>query len=62
MGWEEVRCQIYKPYEINYFYRNKVDPNLGLKLPNSEFKIEKELKNLPKKKTKKVEKNIGLKS
>ena len=43
---EEVRCQTYKPYEINYFFHNKVDPNLGYKLPNSEFKIEKELRNL----------------
>ena len=43
---EEVRCQSYKPYEINYFFHTKVDPNLGFKAPNEEFKIEKDLRNL----------------
>ena len=43
---EEVRCQSYKPYEINYFFHTKVDPNLGFKAPNDEFKIEKDLRNL----------------
>ena len=43
---EEVRCQSYKPYEINYFFQTKVDPNLGFKAPNDEFKIEKDLRNL----------------
>ena len=43
---EEVKCQIYKPYEINYFFHTKIDPNLGFKVPNTEFKIEKELRNL----------------
>ena len=43
---EEVRCQTYKPYEINYFFHTKVDQNLGFKAPTTEFKIEKELRNL----------------
>ena len=43
---EEVRCQSYKPYEINYFFQTKVDPNLGFKAPIDEFKIEKDLRNL----------------
>ena len=40
---EEVRCQTYKPYEINYFFHTKVDK---FKLPTTEFKIEKDLRNL----------------
>ena len=43
---EEVRCQTYKPYEINYYFKTKVDSNLGFKAPNVEFKIEKDLRNL----------------
>ena len=43
---EEVRCQTYKPYEINYFFHTKVDSNLGFKTPNVEFKMEKDLRNL----------------
>ena len=43
---EEVRCQTYKPYEINYFFYTKIDTSLGYKAPNVEFKIEKELRNL----------------
>ena len=43
---EEVLCQVYKPYEINYFFHTKIDSNLGYKIPSVEFKIEKDLRNL----------------
>ena len=43
---ETVRCQTYKPYEINYFFNAKVDKSLGLILPKEEFLIEKDIRNL----------------
>ena len=42
---EIVRCQNYKPYEINFFLKDKLDINsTEFKLPEDDFKIDKELR------------------
>ena len=42
---EIVRCQSYKPYEINFFIKEKLDINNNeFKLPEDDFKIDKELR------------------
>ena len=42
---EKVHCQAYKPYEINFFIKDKVnDNNTEMQIPQDEFKISKELR------------------
>ena len=42
---EIVRCHSYKPYEINFFLKDKSDLNTNeFKLPEDEFKIDKKLR------------------
>ena len=43
---ETVKCQRYKPYEINYFIKDRLDENDEIKIPEDEFKISKELRDL----------------
>ena len=41
---EIVRCQNYKPYEINFYIKDKLESNDDMKIPEDEFKISKELR------------------
>ena len=41
---EIVRCKNYKPYEINFFIKDKYEANNELKFPEDEFRINKELR------------------
>ena len=42
---ETVKCHSYKPYEINFFLKDKSDINTNeFKLPEDEFKIDKNLR------------------
>ena len=42
---EIVKCHSYKPYEINFFLKDKSDINTNeFKLPEDEFKIDKNLR------------------